>query len=192
MGSATKFDICNRALRFISARTITTFADGTEESEQCFEHYDRALLELLEQYPWNWAAKLVSLPQTTAVDGWTYAFTMPNDFVREDWVASNNSGLGSATFQRERRAQLMLTDSSVTWLRYVYKHENTIYYPANFELALAQRLAHYIAPGIKRSRTQQNDLFEMSETSLGLAKSADAMASPVEPMPESSWVTARY
>lgn len=190
--AASKFDICNQALRHVSARTITSFSDGTAESDQCDEHYEATLLELLQEYPWNWAAALVSMTSTTAVDGWTYAFSLPNDFVRQIWVASNSNGLGSATFPRERRGRLILTDSSVTWLRYVYKHLDTQHYPPNFEQALAYRLASKFAPAIKRSNTSASAMFDKAEMHLGLAKSADAMEEPFKPHPESSWVTSRY
>lgn len=193
MGSASKFDICNRALRRLdSAKTIEAFDEGTVESEASGQFYDACRRELLEVHPWKFAATRGELSQTTAVDGWTYAYTLPVTFLRLIEIASNKYFRGSANFDYQRDGRLILTDSQYCWLRYVYDFETTIYFPTKFEEALVARLASRLAGPLKRSRTQAQELLEESEVLLAEAKSDDAGQEPVNTLPESSWVTSRY
>lgn len=83
--------ICNQALaRIGSTQTITSFADGSNEANQCLIFYPADRDALLSDFPWPWAegyANLVQIagPETTqkrANSQWIRSYRYPSDCLK--------------------------------------------------------------------------------------------------------------
>ena len=61
----TKFDICSQALIKCGADTISSFADGTHESNVCSVMYDTIKKSLLYYTFWNFAIIKVQMNRLT-------------------------------------------------------------------------------------------------------------------------------
>ncbi len=95
---ADKLNIANQALKLISARRITDFADDTAEGEAVREFYETSKRAVLAAYPWRLARERASLPADATAPAWgyTYQYSLPHDFLaiaqiqdvrqEEDWT----------------------------------------------------------------------------------------------------------
>jgi len=190
--STSAVDLVNRAFGKIDAREIQSFDDGTAEADLATQYYESTLDELLAEHPWRFATTRLELSQTTALDGWDYAFTLPADLARIVEMADNDNFYGAAIFRHHREGNLILTYTDRMWLRYVTKFRTVTQMPPLFQEAFCQRFASYVGPHLDRSRAQSEALYDLSERTLGKAKSAESAEEPHEEFPESSWVTDRY
>jgi len=62
---ATQVNICNLALRRLGASVITAIDDGSKNADHCNAFWDYILDEVLEDYSWNFAQKIVTLNFTS-------------------------------------------------------------------------------------------------------------------------------
>ena len=78
--------ICNLALDRLGQREIASVLTPTTENENiCNRAYDQTRRELLRRFIFNFAKKYLSLTASatkTPAFGYTYAYALPNDFVR--------------------------------------------------------------------------------------------------------------
>lgn len=116
----TQVELCNLALAKCSGKPITTIADTTPRAEICAQEYQACLDEVLEAAFWNFAiTRAVLVAATAPTFGYTYAWTLPDDFVaveifNDSYVKDYNS---EALFKIEGGE--ILTDASVANLVYV-------------------------------------------------------------------------
>ena len=79
-----KTSICNSAL--IEAEqdtTISSMDEASPSAERCRRIYDPTRCELLAQYPWTFAQKLVKLARVSEdVEGYKYAYKYPTEALR--------------------------------------------------------------------------------------------------------------
>lgn len=61
--STTQISICNKALRILGAKTITTLDDETEPARILNDVYDEILDEVLSSHPWNFAIVRANLTE---------------------------------------------------------------------------------------------------------------------------------
>ena len=83
--ATTKFDICSQALTKCGADTISSFADGTHESNVCSVMYDTIKKSLLYYTFWNFAVTKVQLnrlSETPSDKKFLYVFSLPADIIR--------------------------------------------------------------------------------------------------------------
>ena len=81
----TKFDICSQALIKCGADTISSFTDGTHESNVCSVMYDTIKKSLLYYTFWNFAiikVQMNRLSETPTDTKFLYAFSLPADIIR--------------------------------------------------------------------------------------------------------------
>lgn len=113
-------ELCNLALGKVSATPITTIADVTPRAEACAREYQAALDEVLELAFWNFAMTRAALVATTApAFGYSYAFTLPADFIAVEVV--NNANAKDYDFERRFKIEggKLLSDESVANIVYV-------------------------------------------------------------------------
>tara|TARA_A100000172_G_scaffold63666_1_gene43082 strand:+ start:153 stop:785 length:633 start_codon:yes stop_codon:yes gene_type:complete len=79
----TDVGICNKALTYLGASSITSFSDGSDAATICNNIYDEVKLSTFGLYPWSFtiAKATLSRESTTPVSEWTYQYTLPNDMV---------------------------------------------------------------------------------------------------------------
>lgn len=191
MASTTITDLCNRALGKLDFGQIQSLSENSPRATKCNEYFEPALDECLAEHPWRFATTRVELGQTTAVDGWTYAHDLPSDFIRMVAIGSSSAFSDAGFFEYHREGNLILSESSEVWLRYVQRFTNVIRMPALFQLGLVERLAAYMAVPLGRARDTHDTYFKMSETTLAKAMSQDGGEETYAALPESDWITVR-
>lgn len=77
----TGISICSDALIMLGAKAITSFNDGTDESNTCDRLYPDVRDSALVTYPWTFNTKKVKLAQllTTPTSVWRYQYQLPGD-----------------------------------------------------------------------------------------------------------------
>lgn len=146
MAALTKTDICNMAIQRglgQNTRLTNVDTDDTTVSRACAFAYDKARLELLENYNWSFAIKRVELAQlvTTPEFEWSYEYGLPNDYLRiittyrnPDWVVEG--------------AKFLTNQDSDVFVRYMADIEDTSIFPRMFSNAMAYLIALDIEPTI--------------------------------------------
>ena len=78
--------ICNLALDRLGQREVADITTPTTETETiCSRHYEQVRREMLRRFIFNFAKKYATLTVSatkTPEHGYTYAYALPNDFVR--------------------------------------------------------------------------------------------------------------
>ena len=79
----TNVGICNKALIFLGANSISSFTDGTAAANACNAIYDEVKLSTLAMYSWSFTVAKSTLTRqvTTPTSEWTYQFTLPSDML---------------------------------------------------------------------------------------------------------------
>ena len=184
--SATK--ICNLALMKVGANRITSFDDGTKNSQLCSEFYDPTVDEVLRMHPWNCAIARAELAllATTPEFGYDYEFTLPTSpyclrvLTMED----------DYDFRIEGRK--LLTDQETCKITYIKRISNPTEFDALVVKVLAARLAVDLAYPVAQSKTLKELLAEEFKLILKEAKSTDAQEGTPEELDTSTWIDSRY
>lgn len=131
--------LCARALTRIGVHPITSFADGTTESEIAGLLYAPLRDAVLSSFPWNFATRQVVLTQlaTPPNADYQYAYQLPNDFLRA--ISAGIGGRGRGINYRISRNELH-TDASDVLLTYIFRPDETSF-PPYFDALLMTRLA---------------------------------------------------
>lgn len=77
----TGISICSDALILLGAKPISSFNDGTDESNTCDRLYPDIRDMTISMYPWSFSYKKVQLARliTTPTTEWEYEYQMPGD-----------------------------------------------------------------------------------------------------------------
>lgn len=164
--------ICSRALLKLGGEPIASFEDGTAESVAAGLLYPSTRDALLSAYPWNFATTQKKLTRLVAqpVADFTYAYQLPNDFLRALSAGPDSRGRGVDYQIVERRLHTNTEDVTLT---YVFRpHEAA--FPAFFDQALIMRMAAEFCLPLTESVSRTESLFQMAEKELRQAKLVDA------------------
>ena len=177
MSSITSISICNKALTYLSAERINSLAENSENARRCNAIYSYTRDELLASHTWKFATKFSNLAQLdeTPINGFTYAFALPADFLKErelyykyEFIISNSK---------------LYTDDSSPTLEYIARVTDESKFPPYFAEALSRRIASDLAFGITQNATLAQSAFQIAEKVLREAKQTDSQgATPKEPL----------
>jgi hypothetical protein len=131
--------LCARALVKVGAHPITSFADGSTESEISGLLYPALRDAVLSSFPWNFATRQVRLTRlsTTPLADYQYAYQLPNDFLRA--ISSGIGSRGRGINYRISKNELH-SDSSEIILTYIFRPDESNF-PPYFDALLMTRLA---------------------------------------------------
>lgn len=77
---ASDVEICNTAMSYIRAGSINGLAETSLQAQQCSLHFAQLRDELLREYDWGFAHKIVALaPLATSLFNWVYSYQYPSD-----------------------------------------------------------------------------------------------------------------
>ncbi len=164
--------LCAHALVRLGAAPITSFADGTAESEIAAILYPSVRDALLAAYPWSFATgqmALTPLAGKPAAD-YQYAYALPNDFLRA--VSLGSGGRGRGRHYRIARGELHCNDSAVT-LTYIFKPEEEEF-PAWFDAALIARLSAEFCIPVTENTSRAETLARLADTEFSRARLIDS------------------
>lgn len=164
--------LCSRALMRIGCAPITSFDDGTAESEIAAALYAPARDALLSAYGWSFATGQVTLTQLddAPLADYQYSFALPNDFLRA--LSAGTGGKGRGLRYRISR-DVLHTDTESVLLTYIFLPDESEF-PPFFDAALIVRLAAEFCIPLTESTTRTEALMRLAEDEFRKAKQIDA------------------
>ncbi|MGB1077165.1 MAG: hypothetical protein ACPG05_02575 [Bdellovibrionales bacterium] len=164
--------LCSRALIRIGAQPITSFDDGTAESEIAGAIFAPIRDALLSAYAWSFASGQIALNQLMSdpVADYQNAFELPSDFLRA--ISAGAGGKGRGLNFRIAKSELH-TDASEVVLSYIFRPAEEDF-PPYFDAALIARLAAEFTIPLTESTTRAEAMFRLAEQEYARARQIDA------------------
>ncbi len=164
--------LCSRALIRIGAAPITSFSDGTAESEIAGALFAPVRDALLSAYAWSFASGQIELSQLddNPVADYANAFQLPDDFLRALSAGTGSKGRG-LNYRIARGA--LHTDSDSVILTYIFRPEEEEF-PPYFDQALITRLAAEFTIPVTENTSRAEALYKLAEHEFQRARQIDA------------------
>ena len=168
----TDIALCSRALIRLGAQPISSFDDGSAESEICGALYDQSRDALLSSYGWNFATGQVELTPLveTPLGEFSNVFALPNDFLRA--MTAGTGGQSTGLDYRIMRGKLYTNATSVM-LTYIFRAEETEF-PPFFDNVLIARLAAELCIPLTENTSRFETLTRLAEAEFARARQMDA------------------
>lgn len=119
----TDIRICSDALLMLGANPISSFTEGTDESNICDRLYPDIKIRTLTMYDWSFSFKKVQLARlvTTPTNEYKYEYQLPSDIIGRPNAVYDSEKVG---VPRRREYRLMgdklLTDYEKVYIDYQY------------------------------------------------------------------------
>ncbi len=164
--------LCSRALIRLGANPITSFNDGTAESEIAGALYAPVRDALLSAYPWTFAYAQIELTRLSEAPEADYAnaFQLPNDYLRA--ISAGQSTKGRGINYRIARGTLQSNADEVL-LTYIFRPEEEEF-PPFFDMALISRLAAEFSIPVTESTSRTQALYNLADKEFQNARQIDA------------------
>ena len=164
--------LCSRALIRLGAAPITSFADGTAESEIAGAIFAPTRDALLSAYAWSFATGQASLTQLvdSPLADYQNAFQLPSDFLRA--ISAGQSGRGRGLNYRIARGSLH-TDAEEVILSYIFRPEEEEF-PPYFDMVLIARLSAEFCIPVTENTSRADALFRIADVEFARARQIDA------------------
>lgn len=164
--------LCSRALIRLGAAPITSFSDGTAESEIAGALFAPVRDSLLSAYPWTFAYGQVNLAalSTPPVADYQKAFHLPNDFLRA--ISAGTGGNGRGLHYRIARGALHTDAESVT-LSYIFRPAEEEF-PPYFDTVLIARLSAEFCIPVTENTGRADALYRQADIEFSRARQIDA------------------
>ena len=197
---STDLEVCNRCLAILGEPPVTSLSDPSKAARTVNASYAPLRDALLRAYRWKFAMKRVELAADTdaPVFGFDYAYTLPSDFLRLDFI--NDAMVWFATGAEYRdfnegayavEGGKILTDlSAPLQVRYVSRADAALFDPAFVE-ALAARMASSLAIAITQSESKKNEARKDFMEAIRVAVQSNAIETPPQQMPDNEWMMSR-
>jgi hypothetical protein len=185
----TDIELCSAALTKLGARPITSFADGSVESEISARLYPIVRDALLSAHPWAFTLAQATLdadPVPPPGD-FAFAFVLPSDLLRT--LSAGHSGSGRGLVYRVFGTRLHADAEAIllTYQRRVPEAE----FPVHFASALVARLSAELCLPVTENSSRSEVLFKLAAAELQLAKLLDSQQSTPGRVEDYSLITAR-
>lgn len=124
--SINETKICNMALGRLGTKRINDYTDNSDtkvEAIQCRLHYKQTRDALLRSHWWRFARSRKTLSANTISPDfeYTYAYDLPNDFMRL-WIKpfeDNNTGLNNSRYTFSMEGKQLLSNETPMKIRYI-------------------------------------------------------------------------
>lgn len=168
----TDIALCARALIRLGAQPITSFTDGSAESEICGALYAQSRDALLSAYGWNFATTQVELAQLSEGGSGDLknVFALPNDFLRA--LTAGTDEITSGVDYRIMQGKLYTNASSIL-LTYIYRADESEF-PPFFDSVLISRLAAELCIPLTENTSRYETFLRLAETEFSRARQLDA------------------
>lgn len=164
--------LCSRALIRLGAAPITSFDDGTAESEVAGALFGPVRDALLSAYAWSFASGQVALSELveSPVADYQNAFQLPNDFLRA--ISAGQGGRGRGLNYRIARGHLHCNAEELI-LTYIFRPEEESF-PPYFDMAVIARLAAEFCIPVTENTSRADALYRMADIEFSRARQIDA------------------
>lgn len=181
--------LASRALIRIGAAPVSSFNDGTAESEIAGALFAPVRDALLSAYGWSFALGQVALAPLAMPPLADYArsFALPNDFLRA--LSAGTGGRGRGVNYRIARGALHSNVDSVL-LTYIFRPEEEEF-PPYFDAALIARLAAELTIPLTENTSRAEAMFRLAEHEYERARQIDAQQDTPGRIEDFSLINAR-
>lgn len=164
--------LCARALIKIGAAPITSFEDGTSQSEIAGALYEPARDALLSAYAWSFATGQVELNRlsTSPTADYTYAYQLPNNFLRA--LSAGGKTRGRGLHYRISGGELH-TNSPEVVLTYIYQPEEEAFPPYFAQVLITKLAAEFTIP-VTENTSRSEVMRSQAENEYRRARQIDA------------------
>lgn len=181
--------LASRALIRIGAAPISSFHDGTAESEIAGALFAPVRDALLSAYGWSFAlgqVKLTRLKGEPLAD-YRNAFALPQDFLRA--LSAGVGGRGRGVNYRIARGALHCHQDEVT-LTYIFRPAEEEF-PPYFDAALIARMAAELTIPITENTSRAEAMYRLAEREYERARQIDAQQDTPGRIEDFSLINAR-
>jgi hypothetical protein len=192
-----RLSIYNGALRKCKSRRLATLNEDIEARYLLDNVWNDDLIGyVLEQGFWRFATRTSKLDQDTSVAtqfGYSYTFTLPDDFVKLVQISANeyfDPPLNEYTIEGD-----IYADIDPLYLRYVSSDESYGSDLSRWPRAFTRWVEFYLATEIAPTLTNDVDMAKLEESerkAFMRARSNDAIQDPTRFAPQSSWARSRW
>ncbi len=164
--------LCSRALIKIGAAPITSFDDGTAESEIAGALYAQVRDALLSAYAWSFASGQIVLDQLASapIADYSYAYQLPNDFLRALSAGSGTRGRG---LNYRIASGALHTNAPDVVLTYIFRPDEASF-PPYFDSALITKLAAEFTIPVTENTSRSETMLRLAEREFERARQIDA------------------
>jgi len=191
--------VCTMALNMIGIdQTVSSLADTDDLSTVCNRWYEIARDEILESSKWPFAKKQEALGLveefTADTDEWAYSYRYPVDCLM---VYRLVNGVVPVTtpiafeLRQDATGRLIMTDLEDAIVEATFAYDNTGEWTNKFALAVAAKLAEYIAIPLRVDASLAAMVRDKSAELLNRAQAASEVEGRNRALPASKYVTAR-
>lgn len=193
----SKLELYNMALGHLGPVRLASLTENRADRREIDAVYTQAIDHILENGVWAFALRSQKIEPDTDFDplfGRTYAYTLPDDFVRLRRICTDERMTQEdETYFRE--GDQVFSDQSVLYVTFVSDDTNYGYnlgkWSQMFAEAVAAEIAYKSGLPITKDRGTKNDLEVIKKRKLLDAKRIDALDEPVKFKPQGSWVRSR-
>lgn len=199
---SSRTDAINRALLKVGTRTVTSEDEGTVEAVTARAIFGTLCLSELRKHAWSFAKARVQLAalSTAPAFGWTYAYQLPDDFVRVVQVGqyydfASIRGPSSESITPYTIEGKMLYSNDAAPLRLIYIKDmcsDPAQWDAMFFEAFAASLAVELCEPLSKQTGKKESLKRDYMAIIKEARRVNAIELPPVPLPDNSWVTTRF
>ncbi len=185
----SNIELCSAALVKLGAESISSFTDGTTESDVAGALYDIVRDGLLASHPWSFAtahAELVPAP-TSPISDFEFAFDLPTDFIKALSAGDDCRSRGARYQIIGREVHTNYEDVTLAYI----KRADEADFPTYFVTALVNRLAAEFCLPLTENSSRSDLLFRLAETELKLAKLIDSQQDTPPKVEDFSLIEAR-
>lgn len=184
--------ICNAALAKVSNNRIVSLTEGSTAGNLCNEMYERIRDRLLRRHIWNFNKKRLKLAQlaTAPVFGWTYAYQLPSDWVRNIGVYPDSAGINQ-THDYQTEGRMILADHESIYLVYGARITDPNEFDDMFREALAYAIAVELAVPLAKSATLRDRMDEAFNAYVMETQTIDGQDDPPDYPSEPGWADVR-
>ena len=189
--------ICNLALDLISDETVVNVEEPTSDIEEtCNRHYSAIRQALLRDYTWNFAkatAILTPSGDVTPEFEYSYAFKLPNDFLRFRSAGSNESvtTLRGLTIDYDIVNGYIYANADSLRLKYIKDETVVVKFDSLFVELFQHKLAIRLAYALTSDKSRIEQLKKDLEIIEARATSVDSQERPPKRVQQSVWLQKR-
>lgn len=182
--------LCSRALIRIGASPITSFTDGSAESEIAGALYAPTRDALLSAYRWSFATGQVALTQLSSapVADYQYAYQLPNDFLAA--ISAGTATKGRGLNYRIARGALHCNAPEVV-LTYIFRPDESEF-PPYFDQALIAKLSAEFTIPVTESTSRAETHYDLADKEYKTARQIDAQQDTPSRIERFSLIDARH
>lgn len=197
---ASVIQIANRALTKLGAARIISLGDDNKQSRAVLSCFDDLRDDELRSHRWSFAMKRTSLAADSEAPafGFTYAYTLPADFLRLDLVNDEfpavvmDNYIGMETNEYTIEGNKILANMAAPLkLRYIARIEDPNQMDVNFREALSCRIAAELAEDLTQSNQKRELAWNEYKQAVSRAIRTNAIEKPPMMQGDNQWIMSR-